>query len=258
MLGWDYFYGHTKLGRPFIDYKRGLTRAQFVFGTGHVGEFFLRNDAGVVSESFTVKDFGGVETGAIEHVADFVNIWEAGEASHEVEDLADVLEDLLNLHALIGSTGRGNLDIPANKVLVTKRRVILPLLGLDNKWSWGINRADEADWHAALKYSLAETYGPTNISANPTNAAYQRSGLLVSERNNLVERNNLFAGTVIALSVLGAITVWGDLVRKEISYCDELDYADPRETNHEQDEYNSNWICERYHQFDWRVDQCAD
>ena len=71
---------------------------------GYWGRAFF----GVVSQSFTVKDFGGVETGAVEHVGDFVNIWEDGEASHEVEDLADVLEDLLRIE--IGGLFEDRLD----------------------------------------------------------------------------------------------------------------------------------------------------
>ena len=225
----------------------------------------------VVQVGATVESFGSVAEGAKEYVADFVHIWEAGETRYQVEDLADVLEDvlditiggfdfagidrddldeadeqrifevhqsLLNIYAFLGPQGRGNLDIPANKVLVTKRRVVLPLLDLDERWSWGIGWADENDWHAALEYPLVETYDA--LSHNPTIAAYQRSDKLVSKRNQISERNNLFAGTVTSSVLANMATVWVALADKERNYCHDLDYAFPSLLSPEQDEYNSN------------------
>jgi len=220
-----------------------------------------------LAASLTRRDISNVSL----EVAKFVTIWEAGESRFQVEDLADVLEDvlgitiggydfsgignedlddsieqrifevhqsLLNIYALIGAQGRGNLDIPANKVLVTKRRVVLPRLGLGKRWSWGIDWADENDWHAALEYPLVETYN--ELSHNPTIAAYQRSDKLVSERNHISERNNLFAGTVTSSALANMATIWIALVDKERNYCNDLDYAFPSTSPPEQDEYNSN------------------
>ena len=121
---------------------------------------------GVAQVGRTIVDFGSVSDGAVEHVADFVNIWEAGESDHEPEDLADVLEgileitiggdlderidevqqSLLNLHALFGAQGRGTVDIPANSVIVTRRRVV----ETDSEW-----KINGLNWHAALVSSQA-------------------------------------------------------------------------------------------------------
>ncbi len=189
----------------------------------------------MVSQSFTVKDFGGVETGAVEHVGDFVNIWEAGEASHDVEDLADVLEDLLgieiggifqdrldevqqglfNLNALVGANGRGHADVPAYSVIVTKRRV--------KTIEW-VNH--DLNWHAALEWTVFD-YGDADwLVGNPTIAAYESSGKLRSERNDPSERNNLFAGTVSAATPF-SVSVWLALVESDKRYCDDLDYFWP-------------------------------
>ncbi len=242
-------------------------RVSRVFVCESIGWAYFR----VLQIGATVKSFNSVEDGAKEDVADFVQIWEAGGTAHQVEDLADVLEallgitiggydysgienddldepieqrifevhqSLLNIYALIRAQGRGNLDIPANKVLVTKRRVVLPLLGLDERWSWGIDGADENDWHAALEYPLVETYDA--LSRNPTIAAYQRSDKLVSKRNQLSERNNLFAGTVTSSVLANMATIWVALADKERNYCNNLDYAYPSLLSAEPDEYNSN------------------
>ena len=61
---------------------------------------------GVVRVGATVKSFGSVAEGAKEDVADFVHIWEAGEPRFKVEDLADVLEDVLDI-TISGVLGEG-------------------------------------------------------------------------------------------------------------------------------------------------------
>jgi len=73
---------------------------------------FGRSFFGIVASAIIVKDFSSVPSGALEHVADFINIWEAGEPAYKVEDLADVLEDLLGIG--IGGfdfTGIGHDDL---------------------------------------------------------------------------------------------------------------------------------------------------
>ena len=211
----------------------------------------LRAFFGVAQQDTTIKDFGGVTEGAVRHVADFVKIWEAGGPDYEVEDLADVLEEalgvriggifgdrldeiqqgLFNLYALFGAQGRGNVDVPANRVIVTKRRV----RGLE----WAIF---SFNWHAALELPLAETYGV--LGYNPTIAAYNvgdvNTGKLVNKRNDISERNNLFAGTV-TLEPENFFSVWIALAASDRKYCKKLDYAHPFQSGPiRADEYNSN------------------
>ena len=203
---------------------------------------------GVVQVGATVKSFDSVAEGAKEDVADFVHIWEAGETRYQVENLADVLEHVLditisgvlgdrideiqqslfNLYALFGAQGRGSVDIPANKVIVTKRRVS----GL----GWAIINKN---FHAVLEMPLGETYG--SPAFNPTIAAYNESGILVARRNDPSERNNLFAGTV-TVGPANYFTVWTALAASDRNYrsCPpHLDYRYPTELL-ATDEYNSN------------------
>ena len=193
----------------------------------------------------TTKDFSNVSL----DVGRFVTIWTAGEPGYQVEDLADVLEDVLdiiisgvlgerideiqqslfNLYALFGAQGRGTVDNPTNKVIVTKRRVV-------QGTAWGIGRLD---WHAVLEFPLVETYGTPGF--NPTIAAYEDSGELVARRNDPSERNNLFAGTV-TLGPADFISVWIALANSDRNYrsCPpNLDYRFPLEP-FGNGEYNSN------------------
>ena len=205
---------------------------------------------GIVLETTTVKDFSGVSDGAIDRVADFVRIWETGASEYGPEDLADVLEgileitiggdlderidevqqSLLNLHALFGAQGRGTVDIPANSVIVTRRRV------LETDLDWKIN---DLNWHAALEWTVFDSEDRTWLSGNPTIAAYQRSGRLESERNHPSERNNLFSGTVSATGLPGTVSIWLALSRADRKYCDSIDYRFPLEP-FAAGEYNSN------------------
>ena len=201
----------------------------------HDGSFVPRSEGcvtdlgayfGIVAEEFTAKDFGDVAAGAVDHVANFVHVWEAGGESYEIEDLADVLEvdvlgipiggifedrleeiqqGLFNLYALIGTSGRGNPDNPANKVRVTKRRV--------RNFEWAIIWMN---WHAALELLVAETYGMQNYS-NPTIAAYEQSGKLVAKRNDPSERNNLLAGTVTSPAA-NFISAWVEFAEADRNY----------------------------------------
>ena len=188
-----------------------------------------------LNRQITRPDF----TGLPYEVSEFVRIWSAGEVSHEVEDLADVLEDILditisdtygerigevqqalfNLNALIGAQGRRNDDVPANKVIVTRRRV------LETESKWKIN---DLNWHAALEWTIFES-NPAWLAGNPTIAAYQRSGKLKSERNHPSERNNLFSGTVSASGLPETVSTWLTLSDAERRYrsCPPLSYAWP-------------------------------
>ena len=191
------------------------------------------------------KDFSEVSL----DVGRFVTIWTAGGPDYQVEDLADVLEDVLditisgvlgerideiqqslfNIYALFGAQGRGTVDIPANTVIVTKRRVV-------QGTAWGIGRLD---WHAVLELPLVETYD--TLGYNPTIAAYEDSGSLVARRNDPSERNNLFAGTV-TLGPADFFTVWIALANSDRNYhaCPPyLDYRFPLE-GFGDGEYNSN------------------
>ncbi len=216
----------------------------------HVCETVGWSFFGVAQVGHTIVDFGSVSEGAVEHVADFVNIWEAGESDHEPEDLADVLESileimiggdlderldevqqsLLNLHALFGAQGRGTVDIPANSVIVTRRRVV----ETDSEW-----KINGLNWHAALEWTVFDSEDRTWLSGNPTIAAYQRSGMLKSERNHPSERNNLYSGTVSATGLPSTVSIWLALSRADRKYCDSLDYRWPWERL-ATDEYNSN------------------
>ena len=191
------------------------------------------------------KDFSEVSL----DVGRFVTIWTAGGPDYQVEDLADVLEDLLditisnthgerideiqqalfNLYALIGAQGRRNADIPANKVIVTRRRVV------ETESEWNIN---SLNWHAALEWTVFDQDDPGWIAGNPTIAAYQRSLRLKSERNHPSERNNLFSGTVSAISLPVTVSIWLALSEADRKYCDSLYYRFPFDSA--TDKYNSN------------------
>lgn len=191
------------------------------------------------------KDFSEVSL----EVGRFVTIWTAGRSDYQVEDLADVLEDVLditisdthgerideiqqalfNLYALIGAQGRRNADIPANTVIVTSRRVF------EIEREWAIN---DLNWHAALEWTVFDFDDRAWIAGNPTIAAYQRSGKLKSERNNPSERNNQFVGTVSSINLPQSISIWLALSESERRYssCPALSYAFVDLRNH----YNSN------------------
>ena len=219
---------------------------------------------GIVLETMTVKDFSGVSDGAIDHVADFVRIWETGESEYEPEDLADVLEDvlgitiggydfsgtshedldesteqrifevhqsLLNMHALFGLAGRRYADdYSVGNAIVTKRRVG-GLGWLETDWAW----------HVALEWTALEDY-PALMAVNPTIAAYLRGMLqLKSERNHPSERSNLFAGIVSSTDPSVSAFMWLALVESDRKYrsCPALGYAlSPEDTN--VGKYNSN------------------
>ena len=206
---------------------------------------------GIAQNEMTIKDFSNVAVGAVENVDKFIKIWETGATSYEIEDLADVLEDVLevriggifddrldevqqglfNIYALFGAQGRKNVDVPANRVIVTKRRV----RGL----KWAIL---PFNWHAVLEFPLTETYGV--LGYNPTIAAYNvgdvNTGKLVNRRNDISERNNLFAG-IVTLEPENFVSVWVSLSASDRKYCKNLDYAHPFQSDPiGPDEYNSN------------------
>ena len=230
----------------------------------HVCETVGWSFFGIAQVGHTIVDFGSVSDGAVEHVADFVNIWEAGESDHEPEDLADVLEDvlgitiggydfsdtshedldesteqrifevhqsLLNMHALFGLAGRRYADdYSAGNAIVTKRRVG-GLGWLETDWAW----------HVALEWTALEDY-PALMAVNPTIAAYLRGMLqLKSERNHPSERNNLFAGIVSSTDPSVSAFMWLALVESDRKYrsCPALGYALSREDTNV-GKYNSN------------------
>ncbi len=216
---------------------------------------------GVLQNTITVKDLSSVREGVIFDVAKFINIWESGSPTFEVEDLADVLEDvlgiqivgqdedtcvggavqrvceihqaLLNVWALLGGENAEEPDENAdiivrepNTVYVTRRRV----------GGLGWLTVDFA-WHAALEY----TY-PILNSYKPTIAAYEEGEKLVSRRNDISERNNLVSGTVTSPRHLTPVQLWLALVESERNYdsCPPLPYAYFAPVDEPRDRRNSN------------------
>ena len=174
--------------------------------------WFLRAFFGVVQQETTIKDFSNVS----DEAADFMIIWEIGDSAYDVEDLANLLESVLDI--AIGGYDFGDIDDDSldeqdeqrqfevhqsllniwdllsqrgltqtsDTVYVTRRRVVRRF-GIDS------------NWHAALEYVSASTLG-----LNPTIAAYNSggffvSGQLVSRLNQLSEHNNIVAGIVTSL-----------------------------------------------------------
>lgn len=213
-----------------------------------------------LTRQITRPDF----TGLPYEVSEFVRIWTVGEESHDVEDLADVLEDvlgitiggydfsdtshddldepteqrifevhqgLLNINALFGRAGRRYADdYRAGNVIVTKRRV----------GGVGWLEADWA-WHMALEWTALEEY-PALMDANPTIAAYLRGMLqLKSERNHPSERTNKFVGIVSSTDPSVSAFMWLALVESDRKYrsCPALGYALSRGDT-DVGKYNSN------------------
>ena len=215
--------------------------------------WFLRAFFGVVQQETTIKDFSNVS----DEAADFMIIWEIGDSAYDVEDLANLLESVLDI--AIGGYDFGDIDDDSldeqdeqrqfevhqsllniwdllsqrgltqtsDTVYVTRRRVVRRF-GIDS------------NWHAALEYVSASTLG-----LNPTIAAYNSggflvSGQLVSRLNQLSEHNNIVAGIVTSLIYPTGSSLWSALLWSERFYCQNLDYAHPLFEPHEPDEYNSN------------------
>ena len=214
---------------------------------------------GRVITELSGKNFSLVPMDAIEQVADFVKIWEAGQNGFEVEDLADVLEDvlgvtigtesdpdgerlrdvhqaLLNIFTLLGQ-GDGNqspdaeLAREADAVYVTRRRVVggLP--------SWAMA---ELDWHAALEYTYPTANRVANFH-NPTISAFAMNGKVVALRNHPSDRNNIPVGAVTSTRHLTGTQLWLALIESDRNYREcppYVDYDNPGLDTENQ--YNSN------------------
>ena len=209
---------------------------------------------GRVITELSGKNFSLVPMDAIEQVADFVKIWEAGQNGFEVEDLADVLEDVLGitiggfdfsgidrddldapneqrvfeveqgLFAIWRLFGQGvgnqaedpDFDRDSDTVYVTRRRVRFGGINWSLRDSW---------WHTALEY----TYPTADLVANfhnPTIAAYNESGLLVSRRNDPSERGNEVVASVTSTRHATPVALWGALVRADKNYRNCLPFVD--------------------------------
>ena len=171
----------------------------------------------------------------------FIGIWESGGGAREAGALAGVLEGVLGVaiggRGFAGAAGDGLddagtrrffeahqtlLDVWAllegraggstDRVRVTKRRAA----GGSASGAGGTAAgSEEPVWRTALEY------GGRTIGAHPA------GGKLLSRKDHIGDRNNVWAGTVGAATLAGPEAVWAALVEAERAYSDALDRGVP-------------------------------